>query len=575
MKKAIAGINDLTTTNPELMKDWDYIKNADIDPHTVSFGSNKRVWWKCSKCGYEWQTAICNRTAKTNSTGCPACSNKAVFSGHNDLKTQYPDIAKEWDYEKNSFLPTEVVGGSNKTVWWICSKGHSYKERIVERTSGKRNCPYCSGHKVLKGFNDLATVRPEVVKEWSEKNTIQPNEVTEHSNKKVWWKCKKCGHEWLASINTKTRNESGCPVCSHNVIIPGKNDFASEHPELMVEWSEENSVDPKTISSKSGKNVWWECSKCGCLWKATVYSRVGVNSGCPDCAKRLQTSMPEQVIFQYLKMYYPNAINGYKTDWLSQSEIDVFLPDLNCGIEYDGARWHRNARKDEQKSKLIKEHNIRLIRVRENDCPDIRSNDFIIRVNKYDQNINSLKPVVEKIFDILQKELNADIAFNKNTNWDEFTRDFIFDPVGVSLAEANPELIKEWDYEKNGKLKPENVSPNSKRKVWWKCSKCGYSYYSEIYSRNAGTGCPACRGLAVYKGYNDLLTLYPEVAKEWNYDKNIKSPYDYVAHSSKKVWWKCSKCGYEWETAISNRTMKKGTGCPICSRRRSERTNNN
>ena len=38
----------------------------------------------------------------------------------------------------------------------------------------------------------------------------------------------------------------------------------------------------------------------------------------------------------------------------------------------------------------------------------------------------------------------------------------------VSLAEARPDLAKEWNYEKNGDLKPEDVSCGSGKKVWWK-----------------------------------------------------------------------------------------------------------
>lgn len=564
-RKTASADESIAVLYPNLLSEWNYEKNTQR-PESVYPASNTAVWWKCEK-GHEWKATVSNRTGK-NPTSCPFCANKKTLEGFNDLQTLYPEIAKEWDYSKNQLLPKDVVGGSNKKVWWICPKGHSYKEIIAARTSGKSNCPYCSGHRVLIGFNDLATVRPEIIKDWDyEKNkTITPFEVTEHSNKKVWWKCSKCGYEWQSTITTKTRSDSVCGVCSNRVVVTGMNDLATQHPELLSEWSSKNTIDPRRITSGSGKRVWWECSKCGCEWRSDVYNRVYNGSGCPDCAQRLQTSMPEQVIFQYIRKYYPNAVNRYKTDWLKHSEIDVFIPDINCGIEYDGARWHSDAKKDEKKSSLIKKHGIDLIRVREEKCPTLNNDDIVIKVEKYDQNIDSLKPVLRSVFATLNDKYRTNIKFNSNNDWDVFARDFVFDPIGVSLAEGNPELIKEWDYEKNGKLKPENVSLNSTRKVWWKCSKCGYSYSSQIHSRSAGTGCPACANKKVYRGYNDLATLYPDIAKEWDYSKNEKTPAEVVAHSSKKVWWKCTECGYEWETRIAERTSKRGTGCPACAR---------
>lgn len=64
-----------------------------------------------------------------------------------------------------------------------------------------------------------------------------------------------------------------------------------------------------------------------------------------------------------------------------------------------------------------------------------------------------------------------------------------------------------------------------------------------------------------------FLTEYPELLKEWNYDKNVISPTKYVVGSAKKVWWKCSICGHEWETSIRHRTLR-GNGCPICAKQK-------
>ena len=262
-------------------------------------------------------------------------------------------------------------------------------------------------------------------------------------------------------VSTKTRVDSGCPLCSNHIIIAGKNDFASEHPDLMIEWSEKNTIDPTTIASRSGKKAWWKCSKCGYEWHSVIYNRVAHGTGCPECAQRLQTSMPEQVIYQYLKLYYPDVVNRYKAEWLKTSELDIYIPSLKCGIEYDGARWHQDNHRDEKKSALANRHGIALIRVREEKCPELENDDIVITAKKYDQNIDSLRPILEELFVVLNKQYGTELTFDSKGDWESFSREFIFEPLANTLAENRSDLLKEWDYGKNGNLKPEHVSVNS------------------------------------------------------------------------------------------------------------------
>ena len=130
-----------------------------------------------------------------------------------------------------------------------------------------------------------------------------------------------------------------------------------------------------------------------------------------------------------------------------------------------------------------------------------------------------------------------------------------------SLLFSSPEIAKEWNYERNGNLKPEHFAANSNKKVWWKCSK-GHEWQAIIASRNNWHGCPYCSGQKVLKGYNDLQTVNPALANEWNYEKNNGlTPEDVMPNSRKKVWWKCNQ-GHEWQTKIANRNN--GNGCPEC-----------
>ena len=210
------GYNDLLTRNPKLAAEWHPTKNADLSPDSVVYGSKKRVWWLGKKCGHEWQAPI---EARNRGKGCPFCNKGTLLQGFNDLKSQNPQLALEWNYEKNGLLkPSDVTARSHQKVWWKCSKGHEWKATIYARS--KHGCPYCSGRFVIQGETDLATVHPELLAEWNyEKNgSLLPTGVSYGSRKKVWWICKK-GHEWQAEVNCRNAGQN-CTYCSKEKISP-------------------------------------------------------------------------------------------------------------------------------------------------------------------------------------------------------------------------------------------------------------------------------------------------------------------------------------------------------------------
>ena len=175
--------NSLATVHPELIVEWSD-RNLPLTPDSVTFGSNKKVWWK-GACGHEWETSI---KARSSGEKCPICSGARVIEGINDLNTLKPELASEWS-EENEIKPTEVSIGSHKKVIWKCKLGHEWIATVKSRTINRTSCPYCSHNKVLAGFNDLATLFPEVADEWSDKNEKKPTEVMAFANSKAWWKC--------------------------------------------------------------------------------------------------------------------------------------------------------------------------------------------------------------------------------------------------------------------------------------------------------------------------------------------------------------------------------------------------
>ena len=112
----------------------------------------------------------------------------------------------------------------------------------------------------------------------------------------------------------------------------------------------------------------------------------------------------------------------------------------------------------------------------------------------------------------------------------------------------NARLMAEWDWEKNNELGfyPDKLTCGSGKKAWWKCCR-GHEWEARTDHRNNGIGCPFCSGRYAIKGENDLQTVNPDLAEEWNYEKNNKlTPMDIMPNSGKKVWWKCNK-GHEWQ----------------------------
>ena len=535
----------------KLIAEWNYERNTDILPDQISFGSSRKVWWKCEK-GHEWQASANNRS---KGSGCPYCSNSAVLQGYNDLVTMNPGLASEWNSEKNSSLkPTEVTTGSHRIVWWKCKHGHEWQAQIKSRDNGN-GCPYCSGRFVITGKNDLQTINPALSKEWNyEKNNgLSPSDVLPNSGRIVWWKCNK-GHEWQTKVSDRAKG--GCPYCSGQRILKGFNDLQTVNPTLAKEWNYERNgnLKPEDVTANNGKKVWWICSK-GHEWQAKIYHRNN-GSGCPICSSERNTSLPEYILLFYLRKHGISVIHSYKGKGY---ELDIYIPTQRTAIEFDGYFWHKHKRqKDLEKNSWCERDGIKLYRIREG-LPSLNTSsiDYVIQKDHKD-----LSLAIESILrDIV--EANVDVNLERDSIDIENLREYTEKESSVLFL--NPEIAAEWNYEKNGKIRPEYFALNSAKKVWWKCEK-GHEWQAIIQSRNRGNGCPYCSGLIAIPGENDLKTVNPDLSQEWNFEKNGDlSPADVLPNSEKKVWWRCQS-GHEWQATIGNRN--KGQGCPYCSGRK-------
>ncbi len=136
------------------------------------------------------------------------------------------------------------------------------------------------------------------------------------------------------------------------------------------------------------------------------------------------------------------------------------------------------------------------------------------------------------------------------------------------LSSTHPQLVNEWNYEKNGEITPANIVSGNSKKVWWVCliNKKHPTYDVSPHTRTSlNVGCPYCANKKVCID-NCFATTHPDMANEWHIEKNSISPYDITYGTNKKVWWRCIKDpSHEWLTTPNNR-VRFDSPCPFCNR---------
>ena len=300
----------LSVTHPELAKEAD-----GWDPGVITSGSQKKLHWKCKK-GHTWLAIVNNRSRQ--SQNCPICSGKKVLAGFNDLASKNPELAKQafgWE-------PREFTEFSNKNMMWKCNEGHTWEAQICDRSRNGLKCPICLGKKILSGFNDLATLNPQLAEQ---ADGWDPTKVALHSNKNLSWKCK-FEHRWKTTVNNRT-NGDGCPICSGQKILPGFNDLRTLRPDLALE---ADGWDTSIVAQFSHKSAKWKCS-LGHKYKAVIADRSS-GTGCSICAgKKILVG------FNDLQTTNPSvAAQAYKWDPKSVTEFSNKILMWKCEI---GHRW--------------------------------------------------------------------------------------------------------------------------------------------------------------------------------------------------------------------------------------------
>ena len=487
----------------KLYENADNLKASD----QIGFSSGKKVWWKCLKCGLSWEQSP-NRMIKKKNEGCPFC-NRSHPSYFYNLALLYPELAIEWDYDKNDRLPEEYLPNSSKKVFWKCQYNHCWDSIISDRVESLKKC--------------------------------------------------------------RVSKRSVCPYCNHERISPTYN-LVTEFPNIAKQWNYIKNRDlvPLNISPKSQKKVWWICEyNPNHIWQDKIANRTVLNRGCPICSKN-HISFMARVLFYYLKQYFTDCEIEYNL--IGHYVADIYIPSYKIVIEYDGWFFHgtlESKKREAKKDKALTEAGYQLIRIKESKTfrSDIIVGENQITYYKYDdlRNVNAL---IDCVCTLIGHKINRNINIKSNiiNDYQKIENLYFHVRKSNSLAVQRPDLAKEWS--PNNTILLDNVTPKLNYRAKWICPKCQNEYETLIRNRAIlNSACPYCANLKVYK-HNSLAYVFPDIAKEWDYEKNgTLTPNDITRGCDKKVWWKCDK-GHSWQSRVYSRTGKDKTNCPYCSHRK-------
>jgi len=512
LKRPINSSNPpITVTHPHLVKEWHPVKNGPYKPDEYTYGVKDKVWWKCPKGpDHVWKAQVNSRT--TRKAGCPCCAGKKV-SITNSLKALFPEIAREWHRTKNGKVTAaDVIAGSHKLAWWQCQwdREHVWRASPNNRTSHGSGCPACSGRCPSSTYN-LACSHPEIAAEWHlvKNRELTPDDVMPGSRQAVWWKCPQGrDHVWKGPVGNRTKSGKGCPFCA-GLRASVTNSLAVLEPEIAGEWHPEKNgtLAPADVVAGSNRYVWWRCrNDSGHEWRAQVWSRTGAGSGCPYCSGARPSATYN------LAYCFPDVAAEWHPKKNRKLTPDDVLPGSTRRV------WWK--------------------------CPYGEDHEWRAAIGSRTGSGGNGR--------------GCPFCAGQRTSLD------------YNLAEFFPEIASQWHPRLNKRLTAREVTPYSRRRVWWQCPEdSGHQWDMAVVQRTRrGDGCPYCSGRRLTPE-RSLAHLYPEIAAQWHPSKNGELTPDRVASAShKRVWWICSRVSeHEWDSSVASRTHR-NEGCPYCAGKR-------
>ena len=484
------------------------------------------------------------------------------------LLAKNPELAKEWHPIKNGDLtPATIPAMSNKKVWWRCKydNTHEWEAPVANRNQG-RGCPICANRKLLVGYNDLATVNPELTKEWhpTKNGDLRPKDVIAGARIRIWWRCKyENSHEWEATLDSRNGQGVGCPEC----VKWKRTSFREQAIFYYFKKAFDSTINSFEFAGKKEIDVYIKELKIGIEYDGAKWHN---NKNKQDLVK---SNLCKKLGIDLIRIRehgnpllddgsYSILLNDDKFSTLEKAIGKAFkyvseLRKVDCEVDIDIERDRIEIQelfiKSKRRNSLF-ETNPKLASEWHPTKNGSLTTDMV-RANSHIKHwwLGKCGHEWDAPISHRNKSQGCPICANKRIL------------VGFNdFATTHPALAAEWHPTKN-KEKPTNVFAGSVKKVWWQC-KHGHEWPASLLKRSHGKGCPYCSGRYAISGETDLATKNPELAKEWHPTKNgLLKPSDVKPMSHQSIWWLC-KCGHEWELRIDYRAT--GSGCPKCARER-------
>lgn len=558
------------TSDPYIIKYWDFEKNAGIDINKISVSDTRKVCWRCKKCGYSWKATIIERHRHHE---CPCCgSGRALSEGYNDALTLMPELSEIFVQAENPGVDLKKIGiNSLKTINFHCKKcGYQWSSQMKSRrrinpdgTLQFWGCPVCNGKRVVSGISSLDKTNPDLILMWSDENEDRMENVSAKSVAYEKWVCPDCKNTFPARIIDMASGTVSCPFCDGRKAKAGMNTLADLNPDIARFWAKENEDKPTDVLPSSDRYRKWLCPDCENVYAAPIRDMVAGKAECPYCAgKRVLAGMNS------LADLCPDAAKMWSSenedspsDYMPSSSVLKKWSCPTCGGTF-WARIHDVVEGDYtcpycERNRVLPGYNSLA-----DEHPEIAAlwspeNDTL-PVNHFSDSLVLRKWICSECGGVYTDTIRAVVAGEKNCPYCAGKMPL----KGFnSLGDKFPELAKMWA---DDEISPYDYLPDSAASVHWNCLDCGGIYTASIRDEVAGTAeCPYCTGRKPLKGFNTFGDKYPELAKMWA-DSNSDTPYDYLPKSSLYKKWTCPTCGGTFGVRIKDMVSGE-TGCPYCS----------
>ena len=509
-------------------------KNGDVKPIQIFKSSRNKYWFDCD-CGHSFNSTL-NHITALKPTWCPYCCIPPLKLCKKDdcqscFKKSFASHEKSnhWSHKNGEIKPRQVFNSSNKKYLFNCECGHEF-DSSLNNITGQHNtwCSYCANQKLCEkkdcqSCHEKSFASHEKSKYWSHKNgEIKPQQVFNGSNKKYWFDCGDCGHEFESSLNEITgQHNTWCSYCANKKLCEKEScqsclekSFASH--EKSQYWSDKNGeIKPIQVFKSANTKYWFDCGDCGHEFNSILYNITGNNQWCAYCSNPPQKlcekddcqSCYENSFASHEKSKYWSKKNGHV------KPIQVFKGSSNAKYWFDC-----------------------------NTC----GHQFNIRLADVTGNNSWCSYCANK--KLCEKE-SCKICFEKSF--------------------ASHEKSKYWS-EKNGEIKPIQVFKSANTKYWFNCD-CGHEFnillnnltgHNHWCSYCSSPPQKLCEKEDCQSCFEKSFASH-EKSKYWSEKNGEIKPIQVFKGSHRKYWFNCD-CGHDFNSELNNITGRNPTWCSIC-----------